>query len=92
MWGGTIDDSSMIFTVRSSRIVGQRQAGFSAVETIISIAIFVLFSLTLYGGYARILEALEFERYKSTAAQTANEQIELARNERRCVAGIIHIA
>jgi hypothetical protein len=55
-------------------------AGFSAVESIIAVAIFVLFSLTLYGGFTRVLTALEFERYKSTAAQTANEQFELARN------------
>jgi len=64
-------------TIRSRK---RETGGFSAVESIIAIALFVLFATTFYGGYSRILGAIEYERYKSTAAQAANEQFELARN------------
>lgn len=54
--------------------------GFSLVEIIVSIAIFLIVVGTIYQGFASLLDAVTVARLKITASNLANEQFEIARN------------
>ncbi|OHA26708.1 MAG: hypothetical protein A3C06_00125 [Candidatus Taylorbacteria bacterium RIFCSPHIGHO2_02_FULL_46_13] len=54
--------------------------GFTFVEVLVSISIFLIVCLTIYGVFVSILSLVSASRLKSVAAALANEQIEIARN------------
>lgn len=54
--------------------------GFGLLETLIGVAVFVLVSVSIYGGYTKILQGIQVLKVKNAAASLANEQIEIVRN------------
>jgi len=70
-------NSFFIKTVKG-RIHGKR--GFSLVETLVAVSVFVIIALSAYKGYVIILQGVSQIRLKNTAATIANEQFEIIRN------------
>ena len=62
------------------RLHGSRSYGFTLVEVLVSIAIFLTVCLTIYGVFVSIMSLISASRLKSVAAALGNEQIEIARN------------
>ncbi len=58
----------------------QKNNGFSLVETMVSIAIFLLVSISIYSGFTKIMQATNVLKVKNAATSLANEQIEIAKN------------
>src|SRR3989344_5539715 len=58
----------------------ERQSGFSLVEMVVSVAIFVLLSASIYGIIVSILKGITALREKVAISVLANEYIEIARN------------
>ena len=58
----------------------KRQSGFSLVEMVVSVAIFVLLSASIYGIIVSILKGITALREKVAISVLANEYIEIARN------------
>lgn len=54
--------------------------GFGLVETLVAVAIFVLISVSVYGGFVRIMEGNNILKIKNLATSLANEKIEIVRN------------
>lgn len=54
--------------------------GFGLIETIISVSIFLLVAVSIYGGFTQILKVLSVLKTKTLVANIANEQIEIVRN------------
>jgi prepilin-type N-terminal cleavage/methylation domain-containing protein len=54
--------------------------GFGLLEMIISIAVFLLVAVSIYGGFVQILKVLSVLKTKTLMANLANEQIEIVRN------------
>ncbi len=54
--------------------------GFTLVEVIVSIAIFLIVAFAVYQGFVSLLDAVTVSRLKIIAANLANEQFEIARN------------
>lgn len=63
--------------------------GFGLIETIISVSIFLLVAVSIYGGFTQILKVLSVLKTKTLAANIANEQIEIVRNLPYTKVGII---
>ncbi len=63
--------------------------GFGLIETIISVSIFLLVAVSIYGGFTQILKVLSVLKTKTLAANIANEQIEIVRNLPYVQVGII---
>ena len=60
------------------RRFGQR--GLTLLETVVSIALFVLIVLAIYQLYTRMLVVIQTLRVRTVATNMANEQFEIARN------------
>lgn len=58
----------------------KKNKGFGLVEMIISIAVFLLVAVSIYGGFVQILKVLSVLKTKTLMANLANEQIEIVRN------------
>jgi prepilin-type N-terminal cleavage/methylation domain-containing protein len=58
----------------------KKNKGFGLVEMIISIAIFLVVAVSIYGGFVQILKVLSVLKTKTLMANLANEQIEIVRN------------
>ena len=56
------------------------EKGFSIVETLVGIAIFILISVSIYQAYIKVLEAVSVARLKVVATALGNEQFEIIRN------------
>jgi len=54
--------------------------GFGLVETIVAVAVFSIITFSAYGGFARVLQAVQVLKLKNASTNLANEQIEIARN------------
>jgi prepilin-type N-terminal cleavage/methylation domain-containing protein len=63
----------MIFTSNS-------QKGFSLIETLVGITVFVIIAVSVYQSYVMAMEAVHVLRLKITATALANEQFEIVRN------------
>lgn len=57
-----------------------RHRGFTIVEILVGVAIFVMIATALFTLYTRIAQSLSLARDKLTAASLANEQFEIIRN------------
>lgn len=57
-----------------------KQKGFSLVETLVGVAIFLIITVAVYSGYVQILRGVQILKVKNTAASLANELIEVVRN------------
>lgn len=55
-------------------------SGFTFIETIIAIAIFVTISVSIIAGFSSILKAITIVRVKGLMSNMANEQFEIIRN------------
>src|SRR3989344_1439234 len=67
--------------IKMQTFTRKKQAqGFTLVETVVSVAIFVTVFLSLYGVYSRIFTLMSISRLKTVAVALANEQLEIARN------------
>ena len=64
--------------------------GFGLVETLVSVAIFSLISTAAYGGFVKIMQAVQVLKVKNTSINLANEQIEIVRNLPYVDVGIIN--
>ena len=58
----------------------QRRAGFTLVETVIGLAIFLLVALALYQAFVGVMHVARLSNVKVLATALANEQIEMIRN------------
>jgi type II secretory pathway pseudopilin PulG len=58
----------------------KKNRGFTLMETVISVTLFVMISVALYGVFVRILKINSITRTKQVAINLANEQFEIARN------------
>lgn len=65
------------------------QLGTTLIETLIAAAFFVVFSLAIYGLYAKVVELSSRIRIKTVATQVASEQIEFVRNLQYSDVGIV---
>lgn len=54
--------------------------GFSLVECLVGIAVFMIIALSVYQVYMKVFDAVRISRLKITAAAFANEQFEIIRN------------
>jgi hypothetical protein len=58
----------------------KKNQGFGLVETVVAVGIFLLVSVSVYGGFVQILKVLSVLKTKNLAANLVNEQIEIIRN------------
>lgn len=71
----------MFRTSKGKRLAApQSSAGFTLVETVVSITIFLMIFLAVYSTYAKIFELIALSRVRGIAMAFVNEQIEIARN------------
>ena len=56
------------------------KGGFTLVESLVGVFVFMIVVLSVYGVYVSILEAVRFSRVKVAMVALANEQFEIARN------------
>ncbi len=54
--------------------------GFSILETLVGVAVFILISVSIYQVYMKVLETVSVARAKIVATALANEQFEIIRN------------
>lgn len=63
--------------------------GFSLVETLVGIFIFIIIGLSVYQAYTMIFDVVRTSRFKITVTALANEQFEIIRNLPYADVGII---
>ncbi len=56
------------------------QKGFSLIEVLVGVAVFIIIAFSVYQGYVQAMKAVRLSRLKITAAALANEQFEIIRN------------
>lgn len=66
-----------LFTKKNTPIL---QKGFSLIEILIGLAIFLIVSFSIYQAYINLFEAMRLSRLRTTASALANEQFEIIRN------------
>ncbi|MFM2357336.1 MAG: hypothetical protein RJA61_73 [Candidatus Parcubacteria bacterium] len=54
--------------------------GFTLVETLVAVSVFIIISLSAYQAYIGLLKAVQLSRIKLAASNLANEQFEIVRN------------
>jgi len=54
--------------------------GFTLVEVLVSVAIFMIISISIYSGFISIMRTMNIIRIKGIMTNLANEQFEIARN------------
>ncbi len=67
-----------MFTISSNNKKGNK--GYTLVETLIAVAIFVGVSVGIYGGFSKVLVLMNVIRNKEVVTNLINEQFEIARN------------
>lgn len=67
----------MNFLISSQK--GQKD-GLSLIETLIAVSLFVIVSMSIYGGFTQLMRGLAVLEIKNKAISLANEKIEIARN------------
>src|SRR5579872_5307962 len=58
----------------------KKYSGFTLVETLIGVSIFVVLVVAVYSAYTAVYDVIADSRFKISAIDLANEQLELARN------------
>jgi type II secretory pathway pseudopilin PulG len=67
--------------IQNSKLKTQNsQRGFSILETLIGVSVFILMSVSIYQVYMRVLDAVSVARAKVVASALINEQFEIIRN------------
>jgi len=56
------------------------QKGFTLVETLVAVAVFMIIAVSTYQAYATVMNVVHASRLKVTATALANEQFEIMRN------------
>ena len=56
------------------------ERGFSLIETLVGISIFIMISMSIYQVYVKVLDVVSSARLKVVATALANEQFEILRN------------
>jgi Tfp pilus assembly protein PilE len=56
------------------------QKGFSFIEVLIGVAVFIIIAVSIYQAYVRVMEAVQVSRAKTMATALTNEQFEIIRN------------
>ena len=56
-----------------------RQRGLTLIETLVGIAIFLIVSVGVYGGYTSIFKLVAYAKVRTLSMVVANEQVEIAR-------------
>ncbi len=69
-----------IFKINSYKEPTRPQGGFTLVETLVAMAIFVSISVGIFAGFLNILRIMSIIRTKNIMTDIANEQFEIARN------------
>lgn len=67
-----------IFNSQNKKINSVR--GFTLIEVLVSVAVFVIISAGVYAGFISILKTMSLIRIKGIMTNIANEQFEIARN------------
>ena len=64
----------------NSQFLKFNKKGFSLVETIIAVAVFLIISMGVYKGYVVVLQGVQISKTKQAALNVASEQIEIIHN------------
>ncbi|MCC6290703.1 prepilin-type N-terminal cleavage/methylation domain-containing protein [Candidatus Nomurabacteria bacterium] len=62
------------------RSLGKKQSGFTLVETLVGVFVFLIIALGIYQGFASILALVQASRARTVASLLASEQVEIIRN------------
>ena len=57
-----------------------KQKGFTLIEVVLAVAVFIIFAIGVYQGYAAIYNAIANARHKALAADLANARFEIIKN------------
>lgn len=57
-----------------------KKRGFTLIETLVSVTIFIIISVAVYSGFVSILKTMNIIRIKGLMTNIANEQFEIVRN------------
>ncbi len=60
--------------------VKKQKGGFTIIESIVAVALFVIIGMSIYKTYLAVLDAMAYSRHQSIATSLANEQLEIIRN------------
>ena len=58
----------------------QNNAGYTLVEVVVAVAVFLIVATAIYDGYTSLLKMITSTRLKTVAIALANENLEIARN------------
>ena len=58
----------------------KKNNGFTLLETLIAVSIFVMVAVAIYSGFVGILKVMKVIRIKGIMTNIANEQFEVSRN------------
>ncbi len=58
----------------------QRNKGFTLIETLVGVAVFLVISTAVYQAYVSLFNLISLNQYKIVALNLANEQFEIVRN------------
>lgn len=75
----------MFFLFRKQKL----QSGFTLIEVLIAVAIFLMISVGIYDGYTAVTKVVSAARVKTNAMLLSNEQIEIVRNMPYSDVGIV---
>lgn len=62
------------------RWLHKQQKGFTLIESLVGVAVFMIIAVSVYQAYAAVMNASRVSRLKITATALANEQLEIIRN------------
>ena len=65
------------------------QKGFTLVESLVGVAVFMIVVVSVYQAYTATMDAVRVSRLKVTATALANEQFEIIRNLRYEDVGVV---
>jgi prepilin-type N-terminal cleavage/methylation domain-containing protein len=65
------------------------QKGFTLIESLVGVAVFMIIAVSVYQTYAALMNASRVSRLKITATALANEQLEIVRNLPYADVGVI---
>ncbi|MDD5589992.1 MAG: prepilin-type N-terminal cleavage/methylation domain-containing protein [Candidatus Portnoybacteria bacterium] len=77
------------FEKKEERNKAKYSAGFSLMEVLVGVAVFVILGLAIYQTYSSLSNLMRQSRLKVTAAALANEQLEIIRNLSYADVGIV---
>jgi prepilin-type N-terminal cleavage/methylation domain-containing protein len=67
-----------------------KEEGFTLIELVVGVAIFLVFALGAYQGFRSVFASVSYLHFKSLASDLANEQFEIVKNLPYASVGIVN--